>query len=311
LSPLNSRNNVLVIGGPTASGKSGLALAAAEALGGVVINADSMQMYRGLPLLTAQPPGDDIARAPHRLYAGLRPDDVCSAARWRNLALDEIASAHAAGKVPILAGGTGFYIKTLIKGISPIPEVSQTVREGLIRKQREMGNPAFHAAFSALDPAMAAKLDPCNTQRVIRAWEVLEGTGKSLAEWQKTPPVAPPAHLRFIVTILTPPREALYAACDARFDAMIGQGALAEVARFRDEWPGEVPLKGALGFAPLAVHLEGQISLEEAVKKGRQETRNYAKRQMTWFRHQIFADIILKSNDKKDFFSALKSFDIL
>ncbi|MCK5556049.1 MAG: tRNA (adenosine(37)-N6)-dimethylallyltransferase MiaA, partial [Alphaproteobacteria bacterium] len=179
---------VLVIGGPTASGKSGLALSLASSLSGVIINDDSMQIYQGLPLLTAHPSEEDFLHIPHRLYASLSPDDTCSAARWRNLALEEISKAHAENKLPIIVGGSGFYLKTLLQGISPVPDVPRTVRDKISALQKKLGNPEFHQAFSIHDPVMAARLDPFNTQRLIRAWEVLEATGKSLAEWHTLPP---------------------------------------------------------------------------------------------------------------------------
>ena len=285
---------VLIIGGPTASGKSGLALAAATRLNGVVINADSLQVYRGLPILTAQPSDDDYQAAPHALYAALEPDDACNAARWRDLALSEINAAHAQGQLPIITGGTGFYIKTLLEGISPIPDIDPAIRDTLSQKQRELGNPAFHAAFRAVDPVMAEKLDPFNTQRVIRAWEVLIGTGKSLAEWQALPREQPPAHLRMIVVTLLPDRERLYKNCNDRFEKMLAAGALDEVRGFTHITS---PLTHALGYPELSAYLSGALSREEAVEQARQSTRHYAKRQMTWFRHQIHTDLTLIAPD--------------
>lgn len=285
--------SVVVIGGPTASGKSGLALDIARRKNGVVINADSMQVYDGLPLLTAQPSPEDKAAAPHSLYGVLPPQDICTAARWRDMALAEIEKSLAQGKLPVIAGGTGFYIKTLLHGISPIPEIPGGIREKLIARQKEMGNPAFHAAFAGIDPVMAARLDPFNTQRVIRAWEVLEGTGKSLAEWQAVPPVPPPAHLKFITAALLPPREKLYKNCDDRFMTMLQKGALEEARRFRESAIPGSPLENALGYDSLCRHLDGGMTLEQAARQSAQDTRNYAKRQTTWFRNQMKADIVL------------------
>ena len=291
------QHTVLVIGGPTASGKSGLALSVARRKNGVIINADSMQMYDGLGILTAQPSQEDLSAAPHRLYATLQPDDICSAARWRDIALAEIDRVNAEGKFPIIVGGTGFYIRTLLSGISPVPEIAPEIRDRLNARQKEIGNPAFHAELQKRDPAMAEKLNPYNTQRLVRAMEVLEGTGKSLAEWQALPPEPPPAHLKFITATLVPPREKLYAQCDARFGIMLKQGALEQVREFMNTATPGMPLAKALGYPELSSHLAGNISLTDAISLAQQSTRNYAKRQTTWFRNQMVPDITLDAPD--------------
>ncbi len=288
---------VLIIGGPTASGKSGLAVAAAEIFFGIVINADSMQIYDGLPCLTAQPAASDLKRAPHKLYGVLPPDALCSAMLWRDLALKEIEAAHGMGKLPIIVGGTGFYLMALLDGLSPIPAIPEGIREKLILKQREMGNPAFYQAFAKLDPITAPLLDPLNTQRVIRAWEVLEGTGKSLAEWQKLPRVKAPAHLRFHTIALLPEREILYQSCNRRFEQMMEQGVQEEVIAFMKICTPHMPLSKALGYPELAAYQRGEISLGEAIICAQQSTRYYAKRQVTWFRNQITADLVLPTPD--------------
>jgi tRNA dimethylallyltransferase len=298
---------VVIIGGPTASGKSGLALAVAEALNGTVINADSMQLYQGLPLLTAQPSGMDCARAPHRLYAVLKATEVCSAARWRDLALDEIRKAQAEDRLPVIVGGTGFYLRTLLLGISPIPEIPLSFRHEAAALQKEMGNPRFHEELAKRDPLTAAKLDPFNTQRLVRAWEVFHATGKSLAEWQAAPRTGTPEDLRFLTVTLQPPRALLYAACNSRFHQMLDRGALEEAINFRELAPANTPLSGALGYPELLAHLAGKISLAEAIPLAQQSTRNYAKRQTTWFRHQIKADIVLESPAPAELLSRLKA----
>lgn len=292
-----TQHTVLVIGGPTASGKSGLALSVARQKNGVIINADSMQMYDGLGILTAQPSTEDLAAAPHRLYATLQPDDICSAARWRDMALDEIDRAIAAGQLPVVVGGTGFYIRTLLNGLSPIPDIAPDIRERLNARQREIGNPAFHAELQKRDPVMAGLLNPYNTQRLVRAMEVLEGTGKSLAEWQALPPPPPPAHLRFVTATLVPPRERLYANCDGRFGIMLKQGALEQVREFMKTATPAMPLAKALGYLELSSHLAGNISLTDAISLSQQSTRNYAKRQTTWFRNQMVPDVALDAPD--------------
>lgn len=289
---------VLIIGGPTASGKSGLALAAAQMFDGVVINADSMQIYDGLPLLTAQPSAADRTAAPHRLYGVLKPTEICTAAAWRGMALAEIDTALAGGKMPIIVGGTGFYIKTLLSGISPIPEVPPEVRARGIALQQEMGNPAFHNLLKERDPATAANLDPMNTQRNVRAWEVLEATGRGLAAWHETPPAPPPAHLTFRTVTLLPPRDALYRNCNARFDIMLAQGAAAEARDFRSRMQGAAsPLDKALGYSELLDMIDGRCHAEAAATHAKQVTRNYAKRQSTWFRNQMPEALALTAPD--------------
>jgi len=280
---------VIVIGGPTASGKSALALAIAREFKGRVINADSMQVYRELPLLTAQPEASDKELAPHRLYGVLALTDLCSAARWADWAFDEIGAAHAASELPIVIGGTGLYLRSLMEGMSPIPDVTPAQRSAVQELLREIGVTALHARLSARDPVMGRKLHPNDSQRVMRAWEVLEATGKSLAEWQQQPSV-PPAGLRFQPWVVLPPREQLYAACNRRFELMMDRGALAEARAALDVYGTDIlqqPGGKALGFADLAAVLDGSVALDTAIAAAQQATRNYAKRQTTWFRHQL------------------------
>lgn len=285
--PLPDRSAIAIFG-PTASGKSALALALAEALDGTIVNADSMQIYRELRLLTARPSAADETRAPHRLYGALAGDDPCSAARWRDLALAEIDAARAAGRVPILVGGTGLYFKALIDGLSPVPPVPPAVREAVQAHHRRLGGPAFHADLAARDPAMAARLAPGDTQRLIRAAEVLMATGRSLAWWQAQPKDGPPDGLFLRQIVLTPPRAPLYARCDARFGAMLEAGALAEVrALLALDYPPHLPVMKAVGVPDLAAMLQGRLEPESAAARARQATRNYAKRQLTWARQQI------------------------
>ena len=291
-----ARQTVLVISGPTASGKSGLALAIATQKNGCVINADSMQVYAGLPILTAQPSAEDMKAAPHALYGVLSPDDTCSAARWREMALAEISACREKGCLPIITGGTGFYLKALLQGLSPLPLVPPDVRTRMIGLQKELGNPGMHQELARRDPKTAAKLDPMNTQRNVRAMEVLEHTGKGLAEWQETPPEGPPPHLHIVTAALLPPREDLYRNCDARFDKMLAAGALDEAREFSKTKPERCALEKALGYPELSAHLAGKLTLAEAAEKSCQATRNYAKRQVTWFRNQIRADIIVESS---------------
>ena len=278
---------LIVVAGPTASGKSGLALSIAEAFGGTVINADSMQVYRELAVLTARPGPDAEARAAHRLYGTLSGAEVCSAGRWREMALAEIARAWEIDSLPVVAGGTGLYLRALERGLSPIPEVPPAVREAARAQHAKMGGAAFHAALASRDPAAAARLHPGDSQRLIRAWEVLEATGRPLADWHRAG-AGDGLACRRLLLVLAPPRQALYAACDRRFLDMMAAGALDEVRRLLAlGLDPSLPVMKALGVTPLADHLAGKISLDEAVAAVQQATRRYAKRQLTWLRNQM------------------------
>ncbi|WP_239988773.1 tRNA (adenosine(37)-N6)-dimethylallyltransferase MiaA [Paramagnetospirillum kuznetsovii] len=279
----------IVVAGPTASGKSGLALAIAREWDGVVINADSMQVYGGLPILTAQPSAADQALAPHRLYGILPASEACSAARWRDLAAAEMTAAWATGKLPVVVGGTGLYIRSLMQGLSPVPEIPGAVRDAARARMEALGAAAFHAALAERDPVMAARLRPSDTQRLTRAMEVLDATGRSLAEWQAEPMEGGIAARWFTIT-LAPERARLYAACDSRFKSMVKAGALDEAAAIA-QWTLDpaLPAMKALGLRELSAHLAGEIGLDEAIAQAQQVTRNYAKRQSTWFKHQLTA----------------------
>ncbi|WP_299391067.1 tRNA (adenosine(37)-N6)-dimethylallyltransferase MiaA [Pelagibius sp.] len=289
MSESDDRQGVVLIAGPTASGKSALATDLAKASDGVVINADSMQVYRDLAILTARPTVEDMGAVPHRLYGTLPGDQVCSAGRWRELALAEAGRALASGKLPILVGGTGLYLRAFEKGLSAVPEIPAAVRAETRDLLAEIGAVALHARLAEADPVMAERLAPGDGQRVARAWEVVTATGASLAEWQAREGEAAP--YRCIKVCLLPEREALYAACDRRLEAMIDQGALEEVrtllARSLD--PG-LPVMKALGVPELAAHLRGERSLPDALAQAQQATRRYAKRQMTWLRHQFLGN---------------------
>lgn len=278
----------IIVVGPTASGKSELALRLAETFNGVVINADSMQIYRELPILTACPGPEDTARAPHRLYGVLSGAERCSAGRWRTLALAECAAAAARNQLPILTGGTGLYVKALTEGIAPVPDVPADIRTAAAERLAEIGHAAFHAALAEIDPQSAARIPVGNTQRLIRAWEVWQATGKPLSYWHALPTDGPPPQWRFRTLCLRPPRDVLYARCTRRFDAMIAAGALAEVAALAGhDLPTDAPIRKAVGVRALSAHLAGTLSLADAVAAASRETRRYAKRQLTWFRHQL------------------------
>jgi tRNA dimethylallyltransferase len=279
----------VIVAGPTASGKSALALALAERVGGTVINADSMQVYRDLRILTARPTPEEEARVPHVLY-GVRGAAVPADAAWfREAALAAMDAARAAGRVPILCGGTGMWLDALVHGIAAIPPVPAAVRAAARALAAGIGAPALHARLAERDPATAARLEPGDTQRVIRAWEVLEATGEGLAVWWGRP-AAPPAPWRFAHVKLDPPRAAVRAAIDARFLAMIEAGALEEVRALGAlGLDPALPAMRAHGVPPLLAAIRGQLPLAEAIARGQAMVRQYAKRQATWFRHHVLA----------------------
>ena len=277
---------VVIVAGPTASGKSGLALALAEVLGGMVVNADSMQVYQDLAILTARPDAAATARAPHRLYGVIDAAEACSAGRWHRLAVAELAAARAAGRVPILTGGTGLYLHALVRGLAAVPPVPAALREEARALHARLGATAFHAAVAELDPEGAARLAVNDAQRLIRAYEVVKATGRPLSEWQRRHEPSPP--IAAAAVLLLPPREPLYATCDARFAAMVEQGAVEEVRQLRARGlPPHLPAMKAVGVPELAAWLDGRISREAAVAAAQQATRHYAKRQYTWFRRQM------------------------
>lgn len=283
---------VHIIAGPTASGKSARAMTLARERDGVIINCDSIQIYAALPILSAQPSAADKEEISHRLYGTLSPNEPCSAGNWREIAIPVIEAVLKEGRTPIVCGGTGLYIKALMEGLSPIPDIPPEIREQAADQQRELGNPAFHEALQRRDPVMAARLHPYNTARLVRAWEVLETTGKSLADWQALPPDGPPANWHFEVEVILPERDVLYERCNTRFLQMLEGGALKEVRVFAQAleegtYRAGTPATKTLGFTHLYDYLQGRKSKEEAITLSQGETRRYAKRQVTWFRNQI------------------------
>jgi tRNA dimethylallyltransferase len=283
----SSRPPLVLIAGPTASGKSALALALAQQIGGVIVNADSAQIYRDLRVLSATPTAEERRLAEHLLY-GVRDGALpCSAADWAGTARQEIAGIHASGRTPILVGGTGLYLRTLVDGIAPVPaidpEVRTRVRETLVEDNR--------TKLQTLDPEAAAKLKPGDAARINRALEVILSTGRTLAEWQKQREGGISEEVDLRALILLPPRKWLYARCDERFAHMIDEGAVAEVeALLARKLNPNLPVMRAIGVAEIAAYLRGEISLDDAIAAGRQATRRYAKRQYTWFAHQPPAD---------------------
>jgi len=275
---------VALITGPTASGKSALALALAEARDGVVINADSAQVYRDLRVVSARPSPEEEARAPHRLFGHVDgADGGYSAARWASEARAEIEKAHAAGKLPILVGGTGLYLRTLLDGIAPVPEIAPAIRGQV----RALSVTEAHAQLAALDPTMAAALNPADTTRVARALEVVRSTGRSIADWRAATQGGIGDRIDVAALILLPDRAWLNARIDARFAAMVHDGA-DEVAALlaRADVPADAPVRRAIGVPEIAAMLGGEIDAATAAQAGAIATRQYAKRQYTWFRNQ-------------------------
>ena len=280
------RQKILILTGPTASGKSALALSIAEKAGGVIINADSQQMVRELPVLTARPTPEEEARVPHRLYATISVSENCSAGKWLNMARMEIDWALAQGALPIVTGGTGLYLKALMQGISDIPDVAPDIRAQAVNDYEHMGKEAFSSRLRDVDPQFFTRLKAYDRQRLTRAWEVWLATGKPLSFWQQQGTKAPYPAACFTVWQADLPRDMLYARCDERFTKMVENGAIEEVKGIQGYGIQENMAK-VIGVPELSAYLRGETSLEEAVRHAQQATRNYAKRQLTWFRNQL------------------------
>ena len=278
----------VLIAGPTASGKSALALSLSEKIGGVIVNADSMQVYRDLRVITARPTPQEEGRAPHRLYGHVDAAENYSVGRWCVDVQAALLEAERAGQVPIVVGGTGLYFKALTQGLAAVPPTPAEVRAAVRARLEADGPEGLHAELSRRDPIMAARLKPGDRTRIARALEVFEATGRSLAEWQREgmPAILKPE--RAAKFFLVPDRDELHRRIDARFDAMLGAGALDEVraldARGLDPL---LPAMKAHGVPWLRRHLRGEIALEDAATGAKQDTKRYTKRQLTWFRHQM------------------------
>lgn len=322
---------IIVIAGATASGKSAYAMQLAETRGGAIINADSMQLYRDIPTLTARPSVEDEARYPHYLYGILAPEEQYSAGKWLDAVSAAIQDCWDKNLQPIIVGGTGLYIKALLEGLAPIPDINPAIRAEGEALRAEMGFDAFYAYLVECDPLMANYAEAQNPARVLRAWEVWRQTGKSIKAWQQEEHRHPLGKIEIDVKVLQWGREALYARCDQRFHLMLEQGALEEVRDFLSSrrsrggleggqsgrgWhnaPSEgsilqnphpnplpegegvksLPISRVLGLLPLIQYLEGQITLDEAIETAQRDTRRYAKRQDTWFRNQLSSAEIL------------------
>lgn len=276
---------VVFIAGPTASGKSAAALALAEKLGGEIVNADAIQVYRDLEILSARPSAAELAKAPHHLFGFLDGSERCSAGRWAREAAAAVEAISNRGRPAIVIGGTGLYFRALEQGLSPIPDIPAETRRAAQAMLAQIGLAAFRDDVVARDPAMAA-IAPGDSQRLLRAWEVHEATGEPLSAYQDLPR-APLIKAPCARIVIEPDREALYASCDARLDRMMQLGALDEARRLLERRldPG-LPVMKALGAAELMAHLRAEAALGDAIDLAKQNTRRFAKRQMTWFRNQ-------------------------
>ncbi len=282
--------DAILIAGPTASGKSAFALDLAERRGGMIVNADSMQVYRELRIVTARPSEDDQARAPHRLYGFRTGAEPYSVAQWLNDAAGAISQARAQGLVPIFVGGTGLYFKALLEGLSPVPEIPEDIRSYWRERGKVETSRALHALLAERDPAAAAQLRPSDGQRIVRALEVVEATGQSLTHWQQaegTPLLKADRTEKYVVA---PDRAGLYRACDARAAQMIEAGGIDEVAALlRLGLDPGLPVTRAIGVRPLSAYLRSEIDLDTALQRLQTETRRYAKRQLTWARRNMIS----------------------
>jgi tRNA dimethylallyltransferase len=280
-SPL--RPKLALIAGPTASGKSALALALAERTQGTIINADSAQVYRDLRIISARPSAEEERRAPHILYGHRDGADPCSAADWAADAREAIAGTQSQGGLPILVGGTGLYIRTLLEGIAPVPAIDANIRAEV----RSLPVEAAHEALLAEDPKAAARLKSSDTTRVARSLEVIRSTGRPLVEWQREKVGGIEGQVTLLPLIVLPPRNWLYERCDRRFEEMLSEGGVEEVARLLERrLDPALPVMRAIGVREVAAFLSSALGREQALAAGRTATRQYAKRQYTWFSRQ-------------------------
>lgn len=275
-----------LIAGPTASGKSALALALAELTPSIIINADSMQVYRDLRIVTARPSVEEEARVPHRLFGHIDGSEACSAARWAREATDAIAEGKALGRLPILVGGTGLYIRTLLDGIAPVPDIDPAVRSAV----RAMQVADAHLALRREDPESAMRVAPADTNRVARALEVIRSTGKPLSYWQQNREGGIGERVALVPLILLPPRDWLNERCDVRFETMFSDGQEEVAALAARELDPALPVMRAIGVPEITSFLKGGLSESDVKLAGKRATGQYAKRQYTWFSRQSSPD---------------------
>ena len=296
----------LVICGPTGSGKSRLAVNLAKKLNGVVINADSIQIYREIKILSGRPDFDDYREAPHRLYGIMSVYNTCSVGVWREMALATIKECEFVGKLPIICGGTGLYIKFLLDELSAIPKIPNSIKLEARLELERIGNEGFRDLLAKSDPVSASKIKTGDTNRLLRAWEVFKTTAKPLPYWHELHKKQNTEH-KFFKVLLMPNREVLYSDCDKRFLNFVNQGAVDEAREFNiNSLSSESPALKTLGLSELIQYTKGELDLSEAIERAQRATRRYAKRQITWFRHQLDEDFLIESlDDKKTVFDCL------
>lgn len=294
-------SKIIVIAGPTASGKSGLALTLAQELNGIVINADSMQVYKDIPILAAAPSVQDSTLAPHKLYGIYDASVHGNMMDWLNLCRQEITNAHSQNKIPIVVGGTGLYIETLQKGASPIPETPAEIRKKVAKRLKEEGLPALYQELQQVDKETAERLSANDTTRIRRALEVWYHTQKNMTYWQSVPLKQFYTFDEFISIYINPPRSELDERCRLRFDKMVELGAVDEAKKLlARHLPDSLPALHALGVQEFSEYLNGKCNLEEAIEQAKLHTRQYAKRQSTWFNNRFKADFCYKNCYTKD-----------
>lgn len=285
----------VIICGPTGAGKSSLALNLAEKFEGVIINADSVQIYREIKILSGRPTSDDYRKAPHRLYGIMSIFKPCTLGIWRKMALETIKECELSGRLPIICGGTGLYIKFLLNELSAIPEISPSIKLEAREKLKELGNENFRELLSKNDPVSASRIKSGDTNRLLRAWEVFTATTKPLSYWHKKSREAGSQH-QFFKICLMPERKALYSICDQRFLEFVEQGAVEEARAFDFITASpELPASKTLGLLELIKYTKGELELSDAVEQAQRATRRYAKRQLTWFRHQLDEDFLIQN----------------
>jgi tRNA dimethylallyltransferase len=310
---LSDLKPIIIIFGPTASGKSSLAIDLAQAFNGTVINADSMQVYKELRILTARPSSKDMALVPHRLFGDLLSESPCSVGQWLGLATDEIKNTWSDNRLAIVAGGTGMYVKALREGLAAVPKIPAIINAEVRSLYKKIGGDAFLEQLSIVDPKASKAIPANDSQRLTRALAVVRATGITLDVWQAGQAIGPSLPARFFVITILPDRKALYIACEERFDAMLDAGALIEVENLLSLGLDPLmPAMKAVGVSELSRYLTGEINLENAVVSAKKATRNLAKRQLTWLRNQVSSDYVINgfynSNKQDDLKKKLEKF---
>lgn len=287
------KNPVLIIAGPTASGKSALAIAVARAFGGVILNCDSMQIYKDIPIIAATPSAEEKQQAEHRLFELYDVEKRGNVVEWLDLCAAEIKKLWAQNRLPVVVGGTGMYIDALLHGITPIPEVKPEVRQNLRERLQNDGLTRLYIELKAKDAEIAAKLSPNDKTRIVRALEIIETTGKKVSEWYKVPLIQRLPEANFTVVKIVPEIDVIEQRCRARLDIMVEAGALDEIAGLiKRGVDATLPAMKALGVPELSLAVKGEILLSDALELAKLHTRQYAKRQRTWLRNKLQADIV-------------------